>query len=67
MATLKIRLIVPEDSGHYTLFAENAAGCIVSSAFLAVEAVGVQDELEFKSTRPSTTAANGIDRRDRPM
>ena len=36
-ATLRLRSVQPEDSGHYTMLAENAAGCVVSSAFLAVE------------------------------
>ena len=36
-AVLRLRAVQPEDSGHYTMLAENAAGCIVSSAFLAVE------------------------------
>lgn len=63
MATLKIRMIVPEDSANYTLFAENAAGCIVSTAFLAVEPVGVNDDLQYKASHPS---ANGVNRRPRP-
>ena len=36
-AVLRLRSVQPDDSGHYTMLAENAAGCIVSSAFLAVE------------------------------
>ena len=43
LATLKIRSVQPQDAGHYTLFAENAAGCIVSTAFLAVEPSGASN------------------------
>lgn len=46
VATLKIKQVGPQDAGHYTLFAENAAGCIVSSAALAVE--------------PSSPSTNGV-------
>lgn len=46
VTTLKIKQVGPQDAGHYTLFAENAAGCIVSSATLAVE--------------PSSPSTNGV-------
>lgn len=36
-ASLRVRQITSEDSGHYTLLAENPQGCVVSSAYLAVE------------------------------
>lgn len=36
-ATLKIRGATTDDSGHYTLLAENPQGCTVSSAYLAIE------------------------------
>lgn len=36
-ASLKIRNTTTEDSGHYTLLAENPQGCTVSSAYLAIE------------------------------
>ena len=49
IATLKIRNIQPADSGHFTLFAENAAGCIVSTACLAVE-----------PSSPPVKASNGV-------
>lgn len=52
LATLKIRQVTPQDAGHYTLFAENAAGCIVSSAALAVE--------------PSSPSTNGVSDSRRP-
>ncbi|CAH0765342.1 unnamed protein product [Bemisia tabaci] len=42
-ATLKITKITAEDSGHYTLLAENPQGCIVSSAYLAVEPAAIHD------------------------
>ena len=67
MATLKIRNVQPDDAGHYTMFAENAVGCIVSTAYLAVEPTSngspirlQQEEPAFKSAPP---AANGVDRR----
>ena len=61
MATLKIRCVQPQDAGHYTMFAENAAGCIVSTAFLAVEPPsGPQQEAA------AAPASNGFDRRARP-
>ncbi|XP_045531935.1 titin isoform X5 [Pieris brassicae] len=34
---LRIRNVQKSDSGHYTLLAENPNGCVVSSAYLAVE------------------------------
>lgn len=67
LATLKIRNVQPQDVGHYTLFAENAAGCIVSTAFLAVEPSGpAHEEVQFKTG--SQPASNGFspDRRPRP-
>ena len=36
-AALRLRGVQSDDSGHYTMLAENAAGCVVSSACLAVE------------------------------
>lgn len=56
LATLKIRNVQPQDAGHYTLFAENAAGCIVSTAYLAVEpgpAQQQQVEMPFNRAAPN--------------
>lgn len=39
VATLHIPQVRCEDSGHYTLLVENPQGCVVSSAYLAVESV----------------------------
>ncbi|XP_014485703.1 PREDICTED: titin [Dinoponera quadriceps] len=43
-ATLRIRVALPEDSGHYTLLSENPQGCTVSSAYLAIEASDQVDQ-----------------------
>lgn len=56
LATLKIRSVQPNDAGHYTLFAENAAGCIVSTAFLAVEPTQ-QEEAPFRAVNVQPSAA----------
>lgn len=37
-ASLRVRNAMASDSGHYTLLAENAQGCVVSSAVLVIEA-----------------------------
>ncbi len=64
MATLKIRGVQPQDAGHYTMFAENAAGCIVSTAFLAVEPSSTGPQSPMASSN-----SNGFDatRRARPV
>ncbi|GLH07319.1 LOW QUALITY PROTEIN: Titin [Gryllus bimaculatus] len=60
-ATLKVQNLSCTDSGHYTLLAENPQGCVVSSAYLAVEPSSVQDGLygnireQTKSTVVETT------------
>ncbi|EEB18956.1 conserved hypothetical protein [Pediculus humanus corporis] len=36
-ATLNVKNVTADDCGHYTLLAENPQGCVVSSAYLAVE------------------------------
>ena len=43
-ATLRIRVALPEDSGHYTLLSENPQGCTVSSAYLAIESSDQVDQ-----------------------
>lgn len=52
-ATLRVKQTQHEDSGHYTLLAENPQGCVVSSAYLAIEPVNTQEglihESQFKS------------------
>lgn len=62
LATLKIRNVQPQDAGHYTLFAENAAGCIVSTAFLAVEPSGASNGFspvdKRAQSRPAAAMAN---------
>jgi len=65
MATLKIRNVQPDDAGHYTMFAENAVGCIVSTAFLAVEPTGNGSPIRQQQEEPfkAAPAANGVDRR----
>ncbi|XP_037075448.1 titin-like [Pollicipes pollicipes] len=37
VVTLALKDVKPQDTGHYTMLAENTAGCVVSSAYLAVE------------------------------
>ena len=37
VVSLHLQQVTPQDTGHYTMLAENQAGCVVSSAFLAVE------------------------------
>lgn len=44
-ATLRIKQVKSDDSGHYTLLAENPQGCVVSSAYLAIEPVTTQEGL----------------------
>ena len=64
LATLKIRSVNPSDTGHYTLFAENAAGCIVSTAFLAVEGsptTVVQTSMTSQESFQSQINRNGVE------
>lgn len=49
-ATLNVRNVASNDSGHYTLLAENPQGCVVSSAYLAIEPVSTQEGLLHEST-----------------
>jgi titin len=49
-ATLRVKQASSEDSGHYTLLAENPQGCVVSSAYLAIEPVTTQEGLIHEST-----------------
>ncbi|KAL6255452.1 hypothetical protein P5V15_013787 [Pogonomyrmex californicus] len=49
-ATLRIRVALPEDSGHYTLLSENPQGCTVSSAYLAIESSDQVDQVPYQTT-----------------
>lgn len=49
-ATLNVRNANSRDSGHYTLLAENPQGCVVSSAYLAIEPVSTQEGIIHEST-----------------
>lgn len=49
-ATLRVKQASSEDSGHYTLLAENPQGCVVSSAYLAIEPVTTQEGLLYEPT-----------------
>lgn len=53
-ATLNVRNVRAEDSGHYTLLAENPQGCVVSSAYLAIEPVSTQEGLIHESQMKQT-------------
>lgn len=61
-ASLRVRQITSEDSGHYTLLAENPQGCVVSSAFLAVEPVldghGTEQMIKPSYHEPEETDAS---------
>lgn len=48
-ATLRIRVALPEDSGHYTLLSENPQGCTVSSAYLAIESSDQVDQVPYQA------------------
>lgn len=50
-ATLRIRVALPEDSGHYTLLSENPQGCTVSSAYLAIESSDQVDQVPYQAQR----------------
>lgn len=53
-AVLRVKQAQANDSGHYTLLAENPQGCVVSSAFLAIEPVSTQEGLIHESTFKSS-------------
>lgn len=50
LATLRVKNVTADDSGHYTLLAENPQGCVVSSAYLATEPVSTSEGLIHEST-----------------
>lgn len=49
-ASLRVKQAQSKDSGHYTVLAENPQGCVVSSAFLAIEPVNTQEGLIHESS-----------------
>ncbi|XP_050422457.1 titin isoform X5 [Adelges cooleyi] len=62
LATLNIPEVQCEDSGHYTLLVENPQGCVVSSAYLAVESVPiVYDRSEDKENIVTKTQHNKLE------
>nr|CAD7404271.1 unnamed protein product [Timema cristinae] len=60
IASLKVAAVNSEDSGHYTLLAENPQGCVVSSAYLAVEPSTTQDGL-YDSQKESTLKSTRVE------
>lgn len=63
-ATLRIRVALPEDSGHYTLLSENPQGCTVSSAYLAIESSDQVDQAhqrEFIKAQQVESTIESID------
>lgn len=61
--SLRIRNTEKSDSGHYTLLAENPNGCIVSSAFLAVESAQETYVQDHKSQYIMDSQQTGIEER----
>lgn len=61
IATLKIASVGADDAGHYTLFAENPSGRIVSTAYLAVEPAGPAAAPALK--RSASAVSNGDEQR----
>ncbi|CAG0890532.1 unnamed protein product [Cyprideis torosa] len=51
LAVLHIRMALPEDTGHYTMLAENGSGRVVSSAYLAVESYGKEEDAQLRKTQ----------------
>lgn len=60
-ATLKIRVALPEDSGHYTLLSENQQGCTVSSAYLAIESSDQVDQAVHQTQQRDIAKSQQID------
>lgn len=48
-ATMRVKQAQSDDSGYYTLLAENTTGCVVNSAYLAIEPVTTQEGLIHES------------------
>lgn len=61
--TLRVRNTQKSDSGHYTLLAENPNGCIVTSAYLAVESPQETYVQEHKSQYAVETQQVGVEER----
>ncbi|KAL1117095.1 hypothetical protein AAG570_004423, partial [Ranatra chinensis] len=49
-AALKVSQVTSQDSGHYTLLAENPQGCVVASAYLAVEPSAAHEQVIERET-----------------
>lgn len=45
--TLRIRIALPEDAGHFTILAVNAAGKATCSSMLYVDSMGQIDSTSF--------------------
>ncbi|XP_018337981.1 PREDICTED: titin isoform X9 [Trachymyrmex septentrionalis] len=60
-ATLRIRVALPEDSGHYTLLSENPQGCTVSSAYLAIESSDQVDQVPYQAHQREFIKTQQID------
>lgn len=56
-AVLRVRSSTAEDSGHYTLLAENNQGCVVSSAVLVIEPAQETPAYEPRSHVDATAEA----------
>lgn len=63
-ANLRVKQAQADDSGHYTLLAENPQGCVVSSAYLAIEPVTTQEGLIHESQFKSQTHHEDTDATD---
>ena len=61
LATLRIHNLSHSDTGHYTILAENIQGCVVASAYLAVESNRMQDDYLLQESSTSTTSMMYLD------
>jgi hypothetical protein len=51
IATLSILMVLPEDSGFYTLFTENKSGCALCSIYLYVDHTSDWDSREMEGVQ----------------
>ncbi len=51
IATLNILMVLPEDSGFYTLFTENKSGCALCSIYLYVDHTSDWDSREMEGVQ----------------
>ncbi|CAJ0586229.1 unnamed protein product, partial [Mesorhabditis spiculigera] len=67
LAVLKVSMVVPEDSGEYTILAENRYGKVDSSARIEVYPLNVPDErpLLTPNTQPTTPVLQEAEQRRR--